>query len=776
MALAALLAQAQSDYGKWVLHPVFAGENITNCIDVGGEVYYLASGNLFRYDKDSQENEHLNRANYLSDSGVKNIYFNQEKNYIMVAYLNSNIDVIDLSDGDVTNISDIKNADLSGSKTINDISFTSGSNVVVATDFGFVILNDNKYEVVSSFISEDAFEGALIMDGNLIVVKGGTFYYAPVSKHIQRLSDFSSAWVGVKGSLIPINDNRFFVLEKNKLSVVTVTRNGDKLTFEANKIADGKPVAVNKMKDGSFLASFAGADYYYTLGANGDNAVRHEGEGIYSSLDSGDGMWVLKHDGLEHYNGDVLTRNITPNAISISSIPFWMAYDTANEKLFLTSTSDNAVLDNILDIDLATTLANKTQFNTYDGNFWRDVTPAEMPEPDSEGSYCCNWFVVSPNEPNTYFYSTRKKGIVKVADGKIVQWYNSENSGFIPKTRMPALRFDSQGNLWIVQTTDEEHPVRVLTPAKQAKAGITPQDFIYNISTSISNLNHSSFKRAQFAIGAGDTKVFASGHYQRPIVIWNNNSDLSLNKSTSFASGALTDQDGKNIAWYDIRCLTADRNGLVWMGTTTGMIAFNPSKAFDPGFNVTHIKVPRNDGTDLADYLLDGQTINCIAVDGANRKWIGTETSGLFLVSADGQTVLKNFNASNSVMGSNQIYYVCCDPNSNAVFVTTPLGVAEYKSDATPGQENYSNISVFPNPVRPDYGGPITINGLMDNSLVKIADPSGNVICSLKSTGGMVTWDGCNYNGDLVPTGVYTILASPAEGSGGGTAKVLIVR
>ena len=327
-----------------------------------------------------------------------------------------------------------------------------------------------------------------------------------------------------------------------------------------------------------------------------------------------------------------------------------------------------------------------------------------------------------------------------------------------------------------MQPQDNDHPVRALTPAKQAKTQLTSQDFIYNNSQHISNVCHNSFKRAQFAIGAGDTKVFACGHYQKPIVIWNNKGDLSVDHSISFASGTLPDQDGKNMAWYDIRCLTADNNGLVWMGTTTGMIAFDPRKAFDADFYVTHIKVPRNDGTNLADYLLDGQTVNCIAVDGANRKWIGTEASGLFLVSADGQQVLKNFNATNSVIGSNEIYQVCCDPTGNSVFVTTPLGVAEYKSDATPGQANFNNIYAYPNPVRPDYGGPINITGLMDNSLVKIADPSGNVIRSLKSTGGMVSWDGCNYEGDLVPTGVYTILASQADGSGGGTAKVLIVR
>ena len=761
MVLVAMTAQAQNDYGQWILHPVFAGENITNCIDTGDEVYYLASGNLYRFDKSTNENEHLSRANYLSDSGVKNIYFNTEKDYIMVAYENSNIDVIDLRSGDVNNISDIKNADITTSKTINDITFAGGNRAVVATDFGFVILNDNKMEVISSYISDKAMASAVIMGDNFIVNQEGNFYYAPVTKHIQQMSDFSSVWVGLVGPMVPIGDNRFFVLARNQLSVVTVSEAGDKLSFSASRVADGKPVAVHKMRDGGYVASFEDADYYYTTDATGGNAVRHEGRGIYSSLEGGDGMWVLYEEGLRHYNGDVITNDFAPNAISISGVPFWMDYDVANDKLYLTSTADNAVLE---------TLAGVTQINTYDGNFWNDVTPEGLPQPDDG----CYWPVVSPTEANTYFFSTRKQGIIKVTDNKIAARYTNESCGIV--NRMAALRFDSQGNLWIVQTRDNEHPVRVLTPAKQAKGQITAQDFVYNTSASIRNLNHEGFKRSQFVIGAGDAKVFTNGQYQMPLVIWDNNSDLSLNHSISFASGALTDQDGKSLDWYEIRALAADKNGMIWMGTTSGMIAFNPSKAFDADFRVTHIKVPRNDGTNLADYLLDGQTVNCIAVDGANRKWIGTEGSGLFLVSADGQTVLKNFNATNSVMGSNLIYQVCCDPNSNSVYVTTPLGVAEYKSDATPGQDNYSNIYAFPNPVRPDYGGPITITGLMDNSLVKIADPSGNVIRSLKSTGGMVSWDGCNYNGDLVPTGVYTILASPAEGSGGGTTKVLIVR
>ena len=764
IALAALMAQAQSDFGKWIMHPTFAGSKITNCIDTGDDVYYLASGNLFRYDKETQENEHLNKANYLNDSGVKNIYYNAEKNYIMVAYLNSNIDVIDVSSRSVSNMSDIKEYSYMGSKEINDITFAAGNRAVVATDFGFVIFDDSKLEVTTSFVAGYEMSSAVIMGDYIILNHDSNLLYAPVSKHLQFLTDLSQTKVYLNGAIVPISSDRFFMLDQYQLSLVKISVNGDKLSFGATRIVQEKPLAVNKLREGGYVASFVGTSFHYTLSATGDAAEQHDGAGIYSSLEGGDAMWVLDEQGLKHTKGGVVTDNVKPNAISIAGVPFWMAYDSQAGKLLLSGTADNAVLESLKN--------QVTELNTYDGVMWTDVTPASLPQPDESGS----WPVISPNEDNTYFFSTRKLGVVKVSNDKITAQYTEDNCNGNFR-RLVALRFDSQGNLWAVQPRDQETPVVAIRPAAQAKASLAPADLVRNTSTHLRNLYHEGSKRVQFAIGAGDVKVASNGDYQRPVVVWENNADLSLKRSITFASGSLPDQDGKRLDWYDIRSITADNDGMVWMGTTSGMIAFDPRQAFDADFHVTHIKVPRNDGTNLADYLLDGQTINCIAVDGANRKWIGTDGSGLFLVSADGQQVLKNFNASNSVMGSNQIYFVCCDPTSNSVFVTTPLGVAEYKSDATPGEGSFSSIMAYPNPVRPDYGGPINITGLMDNSLVKICDPAGNVIRTLKSTGGMVTWDGCNYNGDLVPTGVYTILASQAQGSsGGGSTKVLIVR
>lgn len=131
----------------------------------------------------------------------------------------------------------------------------------------------------------------------------------------------------------------------------------------------------------------------------------------------------------------------------------------------------------------------------------------------------------------------------------------------------------------------------------------------------------------------------------------------------------------------------------------------------------------------------------------------------------------------NSPLASNTVYQVCCNTNSNSVYVTTPAGLYEYFSDSSPAEPNYDNIYAYPNPVRPDYGGNVTITGMMDNSLIKIADSNGYVIRQLKSTGGMATWDCCDEYGQRVNTGVYMVLCSQANGSGQAVVtKIAVVR
>lgn len=225
--------------------------------------------------------------------------------------------------------------------------------------------------------------------------------------------------------------------------------------------------------------------------------------------------------------------------------------------------------------------------------------------------------------------------------------------------------------------------------------------------------------------------------------------------------------------------LTEDNNGQIWIGTEDGVLVItNPNNATEPVVRVNRVKVPRNDGTNFADYLLEGQNVTCIAVDASNRKWIGTLNSGAYLVSADGSQILEHFTMANSPLPNNNIYAIGCDKKSNAVYFGTVNGMVQYNSDSAPASSDYSDVYAYPNPVRPEYTGWITIRGLMDNSLVKIADSAGNVFYQGRSEGGMMTWDGCDKNGVRVRTGVYYVFASQdgQTGNSGAVTKILVVR
>ncbi len=189
------------------------------------------------------------------------------------------------------------------------------------------------------------------------------------------------------------------------------------------------------------------------------------------------------------------------------------------------------------------------------------------------------------------------------------------------------------------------------------------------------------------------------------------------------------------------------------------------------------MKVPRNDGTNYADYLLEGVAVNDICVDGANRKWMATLSNGVYLVSADGTEIIHHFLSSNSPLLSDVVNSVAVDPTTGEVFFGTDAGLCSFQGDATQPSEALSKneVKVYPNPVRPEYSGNITVTGLTENADVKITTTGGQVVAAGTSHGGMFIWDGRNMAGARVPTGVYYIMCATQDGSKGIAAKVVVI-
>jgi hypothetical protein len=207
-------------------------------------------------------------------------------------------------------------------------------------------------------------------------------------------------------------------------------------------------------------------------------------------------------------------------------------------------------------------------------------------------------------------------------------------------------------------------------------------------------------------------------------------------------------------------------------------VLYTPSKAFDDNYHFTKIKVPRNDGTNYADYLLDGVYTTCLTIDAANRKWIGTLNNGLYLITGDGLETVHHFTQTNSPLPSNTIEGLALNQGSGELYIGTDKGLVSYTTDATRGESEYveEKVYAYPNPVTADYTGIVTIVGLKTNSHVKIINTAGRLMAEGTSLGGNFTWDGRTPQGQRVASGIYYVLGSDEEGNEGIVTKIVFVR
>jgi hypothetical protein len=204
--------------------------------------------------------------------------------------------------------------------------------------------------------------------------------------------------------------------------------------------------------------------------------------------------------------------------------------------------------------------------------------------------------------------------------------------------------------------------------------------------------------------------------------------------------------------------------GLIWIGHTEGVLTLDLQTNLsntDASASVRRLKVARNDGTNLADYLLDGITVNAIVIDGESRKWFGTEGAGLVCTASDGRTILSTYTTDNSELPDNTIYAMAYNSSNNSLTISTASGLCEYYISGSASTESSSDVRAYPNPVRPNFYGYVTIDNLPDEAVVKITDVAGNLIKELGTASmGACTWDVTNLSNKRVPAGVYLILAS----------------
>lgn len=385
-----------------------------------------------------------------------------------------------------------------------------------------------------------------------------------------------------------------------------------------------------------------------------------------------------------------------------------------------------------------------------------------------------------PTDTSHIFVGGRN-GLYEYKNGNFENYYNYENSPIERYNNrskeyelITGVKFDKEGNLWMLNS---QAPTQSLIEFTKDKQWISHQLPDLMKLDDAGFTNKSLGLLGNMLIDSRDLLWFVNNHWIVPsLYCYQFSEDYSEERLNAFTS--FVNEDGTEVSVGAVRCAAEDKDGNIWIGTSAGPLLLDPNQITASAPTFTQVKVPRNDGTNYADYLLSGIDVSCIAVDGANRKWFGTKKNGIYLISEDNLSEIHHFTTLNSPLLSNGIESIAINEKTGEVFIGTDKGLCSYMSDSSTPNESMTsdNVWAYPNPVKPDYTGLITIVGLSQNADVKILTSNGRIVNEGKSNGGTYTWNGCDANGKKVASGIYMVATATNDVEKGTVCKIAIIK
>lgn len=724
------------------------------CPTGGNLVFAVANGNLFSYNTADGEVATYDKTNALSDVGITQAAWCREAQRLVVVYENGNIDFVDAK-GNVVNLSDYYSYNTTIDKGIINLTI-DGRYAYLCTNFGIV-----KIDVRNAAIAATYNLGLNVFD----VCQNSKYFIASTDNGLQRAALADNLLD--KAVWQKINVYRFYCTTTLGGKTVIITKgNINVLNPETGTTQAFYRTTLDKfLKTTDRVVCYGGSTTYIVTAptADGVQAIDHKFTAI--GYDPSDGTyWGNDEDGhLAHYaitaNGDVTTlaSGIHPDGPRYDKFGF-MFY--RNNHLYTTP--------NVEDADAAVQIYDNKAgtWNVYDNSFKATIGNRYL------SSYALD---VDPTDTSHVALATAS-GLYEFRSGKMVKHHNCNNSplqgaatvsekSYPNYTIVHALHFDAQGALWAFNTISATTSLLRLDTdgtwhSRHHKEFITSDGY--------------SFSAAQCMGEDSRGRLWlTNANYLSPSLVCYFPSADSLKVYDTFAN-----QDGTSYTITAFNCWAEDTEGNIWMGTDQGPFYLPAAQLSTDDETLTQVKVPRNDGTNQADYLLTGINITAMAFDGAGRKWFGTENNGIYVISKDNMTQEANFTQENSELLSNEITAIAIDGASGEVFIATSKGLCSYTTEAiTPSEEmTKDNVYAYPNPVRPDYDGYITITGLSLDADVKIVNTAGHLITTGHSTGGTFLWDGCDSRGRRVASGVYMVETAKSDGSKGTVCKIGVVR
>lgn len=720
--------------GQWRIHLPF--NNTIGIAETPKYIYSWANFGFYRYDKNNNTSERLSKIQGFSDIAVSYIAYNKATDVLVIAYQDANIDIV--HNGTIININDVQRAQGIQEKGIKNITF-EGDLVYMASTFGVVVMNleeINDPEIINSYkeLGKGSVDDVLLWNNFIYIATPQGIFNAGLNENLNDPDEWKQFDTGAT-KMLRLYDDKLFALRSQTVNYY----------------------------DGTSWNNFLPQGFYNSLFVNETNLI------------------ISKRDTLITIDKSLASTkkfvNTLKTAITGSEGSLWYTTDNAgtirllpNNEIQFTAPNGpynlgTGLMANIDDevIVAGGQIGGNFAFTFSLNGYYRykdDKWINSLENPNGITDTLRDFYAVTA-DPKTkdVWLGAYYQGLVRLNNGSPKEFYSANNSSLKVNSLnfIAGLAVDKNGHLWVANY------------GADSALAVRTKDGDWR-SYSLGGVNEVS----QIIVDDRNRKwiVAPKGGSFGLIVYDDVNSPLNPNQHLT--PRILNSNEGQGgLPDNKVNCIAKDLDGEIWVGTLSGPAVFsNPSNIFSSNPSDAR-QIIIGEGTDIG-YLLGTEVINSIYVDGGNRKWFGTD-NGAWLVSPDGQEILLNFNVDNSPMFSNRVTQITVNEKTGEVFFATDRGIISYKGDATQAGETHGDVLVFPNPVRENFDGPISIRGLAQDANVKITDVAGNLIYETRANGGMATWNGRSFDGRKASTGVYLIFSGTDDASDTFVAKVLII-
>ena len=732
--------------GAWREHLPY-----NSAIDVtsgNGFVYCATPYSLFTVNIADKSISRLSKITGLSETGISTIRFDPAGQKLVIAYENSNIDIIYRND--IFNIPDIKRDDIIGDKRINNI-YTLGSVYYLSSGLGIILIDAIKYEIKDTWFIGNG--------GNQVKVNGFTsdagFYYAATEEGLKRIPINSPD---------PANYNNWQVLSpgviKNVLNLngkIIIHRNDSLLVYNNSSFeffyAGGWGILNTNVSGGRLQLcerQVSGAARVVVLNENGLTERTLTSPGVISlprkAISINSDVWVadqfgglslFSSSGIERFIPDSPQEKASGDILVYNSV-FYAAAGAVNDSWNYQYNGDGIFILK----DGSWTNINRYHYSVLDSML--DIIALAIDPRDESvwaGSFGGGLLHVKPGPAFEIF----KQG------------YLGETVGDPGSYRVAGLAFDRENNLWISNFGS----VQQLKVRKNDGnwVNISSPFFLSENAMSQIVIDQNNFKWIVSPLGNG-------------LIVYDHGGSLESLADDRWRKYIAGSGNG-NLPSNEVFCIALDKSGFIWVGTADGIAVIQcTADVFSSTGCEAYLPVVQQGS--FAGFLFKGEEVRSIAVDGADRKWVATK-NGAWLISANGEKIISHFTEENSPLLSNDVKKIAVDSRTGEVYFATMKGICSFRGTATEGTEENKDVIVFPNPVPPGFSGTIGIRGLVNNAIVKITELNGRLVHQSIANGGQATWNGRDLKGRKVSSGVYLVIIRDETGSEKLVTRIVVI-